>query len=167
MPVIDFDEVRAYLPTLRLSPTSEPNQLQVEQYIIDIESEVRATILAFGGTWPTDPTTPAYQYMRLVVITGVIWMVMRAKYALFGDQGMPTEVNNARIAYESRLKRLGEMGVTAIIQGGSGAGYDVPVLADDDSVPIGHLSFAEWTELQAAVGYRSGRNTFYPRPRRW
>lgn len=98
-----ISDIRNDLPGIELTTDSEPTIAQVEGYITDVEAEVRGALTACFAPWPVDPLSIDASYMRLTIIEGVKYKVLRAKYWLASKDQAPLEIVTTGKEYQKRL----------------------------------------------------------------
>jgi hypothetical protein len=104
--LISLDDVRAELPNVQITQSSVPNQDTVTGFIANTEAEVRALLEACPAPWPVDTTSVAGSFLKLTILEGVRWRVLRTIFTFQGTQGQSPDVNTTGQAYEKRLGRL-------------------------------------------------------------
>lgn len=144
MPLITPDDLKAELVGFSIGPTTVPSSYAVDDYIDEIEAEVRALWVGADGVWPTDPTADAALYPKLTVLLGTKWRFLDAKYTAASTTQTPDSLTQARLAYNDRLRRIKDIAggtATVVQQANSG-----PLVGLTTHGPITGSSFSEWTE---------------------
>jgi hypothetical protein len=168
--VVTLADIQAELPQIPINGSTQPSDAQVTGYLADISAEVTGLLEAEEAQFPTDTTSPAYQFLRRTIIEGVINLVLRAKYALTPASAQPAEVSLAATAYRDKLNRLKAIARAIILQTQSPTtgGYTFPIAIASDPTPgMMAMSFADWTlrrniEEQRRLGALGYPFTLYP-----
>lgn len=156
MPIITIADVRAELPTVQITASSQPSENDVEGYITDIEAQVYAQVIAGGQAYPTLPSQPGWTMLRRVILEGVRFLVLRAKFALAGEP--PPEVAASGREYERQLTFLGRVGLPMQVDAGGVAVYSGPLALGTAYAPALPGSFDEWTRAVDRTAQRLPRN---------
>lgn len=170
MAVVALIDIQNELPQIPINSTTLPSDVQTNGYIADVSAEVTGLLEAEEAQFPTDTTSPAYQFLRRTIIEGVIGLVLRAKYALVPAGAQPNEVSLAATAYRDKLNRLKAIARAIILQAASPAqgGYTYPIAVATDPTPgMMAMSFTDWTlkrniEEQRRLGAIGYPWTIYP-----
>lgn len=103
MAIITIEDVQNDLPGIVLNSATQPTLAQATGYIANVESEVRGALTACFAPWPVDPTSIDASYMRTMIIEGVKYKILRAKYWLIAKEQAPVELSLSGKEYQSRL----------------------------------------------------------------
>lgn len=103
MSIITVADLQDELPELVLTTASAPTIAQVTKYIAEIEDEVRGALSACFAPWPVDPTSIDASYMQQLILEGVKYKTLRARFWLSSAEATPPEVARCGKEYQTRL----------------------------------------------------------------
>lgn len=147
MALITIDDLAAELAPFTVG-TGTPDEDETQQYINDVDAEVRALVLGYGGTWPPS-TDAAANFVRLTEISGVKAEWLDNRYQL--AQTPPDALTRAREDYQRRLARL-----PTVVKGMEAAAADAGDTSSDGPLVVrgcerrGPRDFGVWTEARAS-----------------
>ena len=148
MAIVTLADVRAELPTVEIAPGTVPSEAQVERYMQQIEAETRALFAGCrsAATWPTDATSDQAIALKRVILVGVKYLTLDAKYTYTRGAMTPEALDRARTDYTEAKRSICGIaaGLAASAPLSEQATY-YPVIHVQDGAPALSGSLHDWT----------------------
>lgn len=156
-----IEDLRNQMPQFGLTATSTPNEAQAQGYIDQIESEIRALVLGYDGPWPPLAGSPGADFVKLTVLEGARWLVLRARYEMSKGSAVPEiALEQARLAYNDRKRDLAGVVEGMIRETWQNATPDpainYPVIGDQTDAPTQAGDLYDYTRRRQLTADRWG-----------